>query len=839
MSIREIRVRNNKIIAYDLPSNYKNSENIGNKLEDFEILQVLGQGSFGFIAKVKSKLNLEIYALKKIRPDKIDKKVKMQFQIEKIFSKKLNHPNICKILSDFEENDEEYFIMKFFNNKDLFKYLVANSRLGFYIKEDFLWEIFYQCLEGLTYLHNQGIIHRDIKLGNIFMDDNRNIQIGDFGTCAVIDEKKAKNFTNNPQEQKLISIIPGVYVGSPNYIAPEIENGQPYDQRADVYSLGITFYVLCFYRLPYFNGGDMQEMKNDNFYSYELKNIIYKMIQRDKNNRPTSSDIYCLFKKEYIKKYVKNSGIYSTIQCFSNYSNIGKYFSNYIQISQALESDCPKKLFYILVEIFNSLEDKNIDEYLYILRHILYEEGIKKKDHEEISPLQVLNIILNSLKYELNEKKLPESPKSNSNSYLHIEEIPGEEGIKYNEFIKKYKELFNSIISNNFRGVLKIKRECENGHSNYLFRIFHFISFNCDILTTHLNTNFSISIYECFNCLNGKQNFLDLDKYIKCENCQKIIKQKETRTFYETPNNLIIAFDRGNNNRNKIKINFEENITFNSFQVEKNYDNTYHLIGVISEMIENNGTSKYISFIKKNNKWLLFNLGQAYNGLEIKNFDFIKNTGNLIALFYIRSFINSQNFIFNNINANVPFFVNNLNGNNIFNNNVNGNNIFNNNVNGNNIFNNNFNNNFNNANNVNNLNNNNMNSFNNNNNFRNYFKKYLYNMDNMDNMQNYCNFNNNMNNNFINMNNNNINLNNNMNNNFINMNNNNINLNNDNNFNNNMNNNSNMNNFNNNNISNVHYFSYNNLNNMNNNINNNMNNNMNNFYNPNYMNNLK
>ena len=830
MSIREIKVKNKNIIGYDLPSDFKkNSENIGNKLEDFEILQVVGQGSFGFVAKVRSKLNSEIYALKKIRPDKMGEQEKLQFQIEKIFSKKFNHPNICKFLSTFEENGEEYFIMKYFNNKDLYRYLNANAQLCFYIKEDILWEIFHQCLEGLTYLHNQGVIHRDIKLGNIFMDENRNIQIGDFGTCAVMEENEAKKLTNDPQVLKSIIIKFGDCRGTPNYCAPEILEKKLYDQRADVYSLGITFYALCFYKLPYSDGKNMDEMKNDNFYSYELKNIIYKMIQRDQNNRPTSSDIYCLFKKEYIKKYVKNSGIYSTIQCFFNYSNIEQYFSNSFIISQVLELDSPKKLSIILVEIFHSLKDANIDEYIYILRQILYKEGINKKDNEEISPLQVLNIILNALKFELNEKKEEnekienkenELSKSQKNSYLHVEEIPGEQEKKYKDFIKEYNELFNSVISENFRGVLKIKRECENGHSNYLFRIFHYINFNCDLLTQQLNTNYAISINECFNCLNGKEIYLGLRKFVKCPTCERQTRQTETRTFYETPNNLIIAFDRGHNNRNKIKINFEEEISFNSFEVERNHDKSYKLIGVISEIIEN-GHSKYISFIKKNNKWLLFNIGKDYNGVEIKNFNIIKTTGNLIALFYNISLINSQNLNFN-VNFNNLFNNNNFNNNNFMNNNFNNNNF---------NINNNFNNNFNNNNfnnNFNNFNNNNNNPFNNNN-FQNFFNRFVYNMNNMNNMQNYRNFNDFMNNNNININNNfnnNIN-NNNINNNFNNINNNNINYNNNNNFINN-----NMNNFN---ISNVNYYGSNNFN----NTNNNMNNNMNNFYNINFMNNLK
>ena len=128
MSIREIKIKDQNVIAFEFPGNL-NNEIIGNKLDDFEILQILGEGSFGFVAKVKSKINSKIYALKKMRPVHMSDREKMQFKIENIFSHKLNHPNVTKFLYVFEENGEEHFIMKYFNSKDLFRYLVANSLL--------------------------------------------------------------------------------------------------------------------------------------------------------------------------------------------------------------------------------------------------------------------------------------------------------------------------------------------------------------------------------------------------------------------------------------------------------------------------------------------------------------------------------------------------------------------------------------------------------------------------------------------------------------------------------------------------------------------------------------
>ena len=124
MGISVVNVENKKILAYKLPFHYKKNENnIGNKVEDFIILQVMGKGSYGFVAKVKSKINLEIYALKQINVQNLNEEKKKKYFNELIFLKHFNHPNVCKCLKTFEENGCYYIIMNLFNNKDLHKYL--------------------------------------------------------------------------------------------------------------------------------------------------------------------------------------------------------------------------------------------------------------------------------------------------------------------------------------------------------------------------------------------------------------------------------------------------------------------------------------------------------------------------------------------------------------------------------------------------------------------------------------------------------------------------------------------------------------------------------------------
>ena len=504
-----IKANHREIFGHKIPQNLLNgNEKAGNKLDDFEILQKLGEGSFGKIIKVKSKLNSKIYAIKQLDFDKLDDFLKKKVQIELIILKKVDHPNVCKCIDYFEENGLSYIIMKYYNNKDLSHFLKAIYDINPPIKEEILWDIFHQCAEGLAYIHNQGIIHRDIKPQNILMDDNKEIQIGDFGIAAITNKNQVKNFTNNPEEQKIILLSPGEYAGTPRYMAPEIHSGH-YDQRVDVFSLGVSFYELCYKTLPYSpNKIDMSELINDKNYSYELRNIIFKMIQKNPDERIDSISIRREIKKGYIKKYVKNSGIFSVIKCLFNFPNFEWFFTDDYILSRIIDEKIDKKVLYIMIRILQSLKDKKeVLENIYGLRKTLIEEGIKRKDNEEITPQEAINMILGLLNYDLNEKitknltdyiRDKSSKYEKEEQYLDVKENPGEEKTKLEEF-KNNKLKIKSFISEYFQGILKIELECSKKHKNFLFRAYNILSFNCNLLVNSLN-KMEFDIYEAFNC---------------------------------------------------------------------------------------------------------------------------------------------------------------------------------------------------------------------------------------------------------------------------------------------------------------------------------------------------
>ena len=95
-----------------------------------------------------------------------------------------------------------------------------------------------------------------------------------------------------------------------NYMAPEVNNGQLYDQKADIYSMGISFFCLCFYSLPYDYEKNLNVFWDANFYSFELRHIIFQMIQIDPSQRPNINIIYNLFMEYYIKKMLKFLGFF-------------------------------------------------------------------------------------------------------------------------------------------------------------------------------------------------------------------------------------------------------------------------------------------------------------------------------------------------------------------------------------------------------------------------------------------------------------------------------------------------------------------------------------------------
>ena len=614
------------------PNNMKNKENlIGNCLDDFEFLKIFGCGGFGCVFKVRSKKNNKLYALKKINFRNEEEKLKTKKEI--ILLKYLDHENICKCFSEFKTQDgTQYMVMEQYNNKDLYEYVRVNFRMNHHIREEIIWNIIFQCLEGLSYLHLQGIIHCDIKLGNIFMTEEGKVVIGDFGESMVKNYNILQRITQNVEEQNILKYIRQKR-GSPGYFAPEIDF-TGCSEKTDVYSLGVCFYALLYYDTP------KPETIEENFrkknYSDELKSLIKGMITENQLLRKDLVDVKKECNKFYYQRYIKNSGIHSVTQCLLNYSNLRKTFSSNSLLANNDDQSGPSigsiNVSFIFISIYSNT-DIEINNY-YLKKFFSEQFKINIKDNNDISPLKAVFCIINSLNNDLNQIKVVHGEKNSQiqKALNRKEKLENDTNVTmlYNRFKNEYRDHFKSVITNDYLGVLRVNWSCLSCHTNYIsFERFFSITFNINNIK-----DTKINILDLFKKYNEKIYEISLKKFVKCENCKRFTQHSMNKNFYILPNNLIIMFSRKNNNQNT-EIEIPKEIKFNKSIVESfpKKDIIFNLQGIIYENENLNENSKYIPIINDNNKWYQYKYGQTKQEI---NFEALYNyiSKKVIALFY-------------------------------------------------------------------------------------------------------------------------------------------------------------------------------------------------------------
>ena len=663
------------IFEYKFPGFIQENNFVGDSPDDFDILQFIGGGGFSRVLKVKSKNNLGIYAMKIVDMKKIlmvQKLPQKYFENEVMILKKLDHFNVCKCHNIFQCDNYLYFIMEYMNNGDLNKFNDANKSLNIQIPEDKLWDIFYKCLNGLNYIHKQGLIHRDIKLENLFLDDDLNIKIGDFNVSVAVNEKSASKFVEEEKEKVENMLNQFTYVGTAGYSAPEI-NKKSYSQKIDIYSMGIAFFELCYGCKPYENIYGKDSFYQKNIYSKELNSLIDNMIQKDENKRIDSYKAYNIAKKNFIKEFVKNSAIEAVLKCFYNFPNFKNYFcqNNTIFFLTENKREIGTSVFNVIQSIKeNKRED--IDDSLYELRKSLTNKGLNiKKENIEIDPGQLISFFLKKLNSELNE--IISTKQNNNNQYLFIGDssyrfMQGKEEEVFNQLINIYNSRLSSLISKNFLSVLKTKKQCNKcGIIGLYYSMFHFIPFNVDLFAKKCS---SLSIEDAFFCLSDEEINLDVDKKIICQNCQTCTPHIESKVFYHTAKNLIIVLDRGENYKNDIFIDFSEILTLQKSNVERYQQVKYQLMGIISKIENKDNKIEFISYLNKgNNQWE----ASGRDNEKIMSLGEVKKQGIVVSLFYYcndnNMVLQPQNYYFANPNMKFVNTNSQINNNNEMNNN--------------------------------------------------------------------------------------------------------------------------------------------------------------------------
>ena len=341
--IKDPSEKNKKILDSPIiEENIYSLSGIGTKPEDFESIKsddkeytILGKGAYGYAEKMKSKLNNKFYAIKRLPVEKVNTK---NFIRETNIMIQLNHMNIVRLYGYFQgyekieklksiyntdENDKNslyygekkdkkmfFLVLDYIPNESLESFYMKNKNKA--IEQNFIIKILRQLLLGLKYLHERNIMHRDIKLDNILLDENFNIKITDFGISAIKkDYEVDEEYNSNKIYQNLISQF--TRVGHLKFVAPEIlkhKEGMKddFDCKVDIYSLGLTMLCLISYEYP-ISIKDIKRSIDDkhiyaNTYNEYLINLIKKMYAFDQKKRPTARD--ALKELDIIDKYIKD-----------------------------------------------------------------------------------------------------------------------------------------------------------------------------------------------------------------------------------------------------------------------------------------------------------------------------------------------------------------------------------------------------------------------------------------------------------------------------------------------------------------------------------------------------
>jgi serine/threonine protein kinase len=605
-------------------------KSIGNKFDDFEPIKELGSGNFGTAFQVKSKINNEIYAMKIVNLGDLDNPDSIRLALnESKFLRLLSNPHIIKYYNSFQEGDYLYIIEEYAENGDLTNLLKKHKESGKFIKERKLWDIFLQCIEGIAYIHKVGAIHRDIKSKNIFFDKNMNIKIGDFGTSALMEKINTEKKENIKYLNKSYlyfydneeMMCHGTKIYSDDFIPPEMEEGTGYDQKIDVYSMGVTFHEMCYlYTSEEEWGCEPEKVKA--FYSKEMIDLIDEMTEKNKEKRKTSKYFLEKIQKIIYDKYIIDTDIDSVLRCLYIFKDITNYYTklekkefNKKPITKAYIS-CLKKftkkdmIFYL--NSIKSLKEKLCEQ---------YEQFDKEKG---IDPRLLLTVLIRQLYNEMNPNIILDDKNDNTFDINFGEKSNEYKGVEMLVYLnnKNLSEL-NSFISKKIMGNMKTIFKCEKCkkeiHKSYGYYF----------LTIDLENIKNRDIENYFKHLNNMDNLVDY-----CSNCIKqtnITKYEKCEIF---PDCLILFIKRGDNS-SKASFKLKQNLDLNNLIGEKG--KKYKLVGFIKKNYKLKNYIAYIEFKFPNEKkiWYKCERQNVRKSKLNKDMDMLNDPkGEIIMAFY-------------------------------------------------------------------------------------------------------------------------------------------------------------------------------------------------------------
>ncbi|KAI7209097.1 kinase-like protein [Hortaea werneckii] len=279
--------------------------------QKYEVLQKIGQGSFGIIRKVRRREDNQLLCRKEISYARMSDREKQQLASELDILRNLRHPNIVQYYSreHLKGSQDVYLYMEYCGNGDLGGYIKKLNTENRWADEEFVWQIFAQLVGALYRCHygedppkpgeegmirkgkalqtkagHRVILHRDLKPENVFLGQNNAVKLGDFGLSKIIQQND----------------MTCTYVGTPYYMSPEICANERYSHHADIWSLGCIMYELAARVVPFdarsqidlyrrIKAGVIKPLPD--MYSKELSDVISWCLNVNPMRRPDTTQL--------------------------------------------------------------------------------------------------------------------------------------------------------------------------------------------------------------------------------------------------------------------------------------------------------------------------------------------------------------------------------------------------------------------------------------------------------------------------------------------------------------------------------------------------------------------
>jgi NIMA (never in mitosis gene a)-related kinase len=265
-------------------------------LKDFEMGKELGKGAFGSVSICKRKEDGKVYAMKRVKISQLSTKERENALNEVRILASLSHTNIIGYKEAFfdEESKTLNIVMDLADEGDIESKIQKAIKTGTKISEDLIWSWFVQIIQGLKYLHDNKIMHRDLKCANVFLTKDGTLKLGDLNVSKIV--KMGLVYTQT---------------GTPYYASPEVWGDKPYNYKSDLWSVGCILYELCALRPP-FKGTSLENLcKNvtrgiydpiPSIYSKDLSVIVGLLLQVNPSNRP---DCALILAHEIVQKKIQ------------------------------------------------------------------------------------------------------------------------------------------------------------------------------------------------------------------------------------------------------------------------------------------------------------------------------------------------------------------------------------------------------------------------------------------------------------------------------------------------------------------------------------------------------